>query len=207
MTSHVLEAPLDSSLLESIRTDIKADAFAQGILDHIVEKRASCSRSTNDRKDYHLFTWYDGLLFRSNQLYIPDGSCRLQVLQHCHDSAMVGHYGVHKTLELVTRNYWWPDLRIYIEDYIRTCDICCRSKIPRHHPYGLLQPLPIPEGPWKSISLDFITDLPSSKGFDAILIVVDRWPIFFHARKPYVGERQPTSFYEKYSDYIVCLMI
>ena len=87
---------------------------------------------------------------------------------------MVGHFGVHKTLELVSRQYWWPHLRQFIEEYVCSCDTCCRSKSPRHRSYGLLQPLPIPENPWKSISLDFITDLPVSKGFDAILTVVDR---------------------------------
>jgi hypothetical protein len=60
-------------------------------------------------------------------------------------------------------------------DYVHTCDICSGSKISRHRPYGLLQPLPIPVGPWKSISLDFITDLPPSKGYDAILTVVNRF--------------------------------
>ena len=69
MITHVFEAPLDSSLLESIRTDIKVDAFAQDILDHIIENHASCSRLTNDRKDYDQFTWHDGLLFLYNQLY------------------------------------------------------------------------------------------------------------------------------------------
>ena len=125
MTAHVFEAPLDSSLLESIRKDLEFDAYAQDILDHIVQSRSSCSQSTNNRKDYGKFSSHDGLLFRNNQLYIPEGSSRLQVLQHCHDLPMAGHYGVHKTMELVTRKYWWPDLRNYIEDYIKTCDICC----------------------------------------------------------------------------------
>ena len=61
-------------------------------------------------------------------------------------------------------------------DYVRRC----RSKKPRHHPYGLLQPMPIPESPWKSISLDFIMDLPPSKGFDSILTVVDRFTKMVH---------------------------
>ena len=39
----------------------------------------------------------------------------------------------------------------------------------------LLEPLPIPSKPWQSIALDFIRDLPVSKGFNAILIVVDRY--------------------------------
>ena len=73
-----------------------------------------------------------------------------------------------------------------VEDYVRTCDTCCRAKMPRHHPYGLLQPLPVPYGPWKSISIDFIIDLPSSKGYDAILIVwtsLRKWHIFFHVER------------------------
>ena len=44
----------------------------------------------------------------------------------------------------------------------------------------MLQPLAIPLGPWKSISLDFITDLSPSKGVDAILTVVDRFTKLAH---------------------------
>jgi hypothetical protein len=47
-------------------------------------------------------------------------------------------------------------------------------KMPRHQPYGLLHPLPIPNWPWQSISLDFIFDLLVSNGFDTILTIVDR---------------------------------
>ena len=61
-----------------------------------------------------------------------------------------------------------------VKEFVTTCDICSRSKIPRHRPYGLLQPLEIPKKPWASISMDFIVDLPPSKGFDSIFVVVDR---------------------------------
>ena len=49
-----------------------------------------------------------------------------------------------------------------------------RSKPQRHKPYGSLKQLPIPEWPWNSISMDFIEKLPSSSGFDTILVIVDR---------------------------------
>ena len=104
---------------------------------------------------------------------MPDGPSRLQVLQQCHDTPMAGHFGIHKNFALISRRYWWPRLRHFVTNYVRSCDKCCRSKKPRHHPYGLLQPMPIPKSPWKSFSLDFITDLPPSSGFDAILMVVD----------------------------------
>ena len=71
-------------------------------------------------------------------------------------------------------------MRRFVEDYVRTCDTCCRAKMPRHHPYGLLEPLPIQGKPWQSISLDFITNLPDSKGFNAILTVVDRYTKMAH---------------------------
>ena len=72
-------------------------------------------------------------------------------------------------------------MRRFVEDYVRTCDTCCRAKMPRKHPYGLLEPLPLPSKPWQSISLDFITDLPVSKGFDAILTIVDRYTKMAHS--------------------------
>ena len=63
MATHVFEAPTDSNLLETIRTEIQTDSFAQDILDHIVTGRASCSESKSSRFDYSKFKWYDGLLF------------------------------------------------------------------------------------------------------------------------------------------------
>jgi len=41
-------------------------------------------------------------------------------------------------------------------------------------PPGLLQPLHIPSHKWSEIFMDFITDLPISKGKDSIFVTVDR---------------------------------
>lgn len=43
----------------------------------------------------------------------------------------------------------------------------------RGEPLGLLRPLTTPSRPWSVVSMDFITDLPPSKGKDTILVVVD----------------------------------
>jgi hypothetical protein len=48
------------------------------------------------------------------------------------------------------------------------------------HPTGLLQSLPISEHKWESISMDFITGLPTTQGKDCIFIVVDRLTKFTH---------------------------
>ena len=39
-------------------------------------------------------------------------------------------------------------------------------------------PISIPKGPWKSITMDFITDLPVIENFDSVLVVVDRFTKF-----------------------------
>ncbi len=60
-----------------------------------------------------------------------------------------------------------------IQEYVKSCDTCVRSKAPRHCPFGLLRPLSIPNRPWGSTTMDFITDLPTIKAKDSILVVVD----------------------------------
>ena len=65
-------------------------------------------------------------------------------------------------------------MRETIKRYVKNCDTCQRSKAVRHAPYGLLQPNEVPDQPWRSITMDFITDLPESDGYDTILVVIDR---------------------------------
>jgi hypothetical protein len=62
-----------------------------------------------------------------------------------------------------------------VEDFVKTCDLCQRNKTPNQLSFGLLQPLPIPNKKWVSISMDLITQLPKTKsGYDAIVTFVDR---------------------------------
>ena len=71
-------------------------------------------------------------------------------------------------------------------------------------PYGLLQPLPILEKPWSSISMDFIVDLPESKTFDSIFVVVDRltkMAYFVPCNKSVTGEEAARLFLENVYKY------
>ena len=39
----------------------------------------------------------------------------------------------------------------------------------------MLAPNQVPKHPWQYISIDLITELPTSQGYDAILVIVDRF--------------------------------
>ena len=121
----------------------------------------------------------NGLWFRGSQVCVPpDDTVRQEILRNKHNMPLAGHSGVAKTYDLISRNYYWPKMRQDTLSYVRSCDICQRTKGPQHLPHGYLQPLPIPETPWTSISMDFVVKLPQStvgeQHFDSILVVVDR---------------------------------
>jgi len=59
--------------------------------------------------------------------------------------------------------------------YIAGCDLCQRTKPHREKPRNPLHPHEIPSQPWEHISIDLITGLPESNGFNAILVIVDRF--------------------------------
>ena len=61
-----------------------------------------------------------------------------------------------------------------VKKYVAGCDVCQRMKNQPRQPYGPLIPNPVPAGPWEVISMDLITQLPESDGFNAIMVVVDR---------------------------------
>jgi hypothetical protein len=59
------------------------------------------------------------------------------------------------------------------EKYVKTCLTCQQNRVVNKKQAGLLRPLPIPKGPWESVSMDFMVSLPPSRGFDVIMVVVD----------------------------------
>ena len=113
-------------------------------------------------KSVRAVEWWetDGLLQFRGKIYVPlDPDLRRRIVTQHHDTKIVGHPGRWKTLELVSRNYWWPQMSRYIGQYSKTCDLCLRTKTQRRQPMGKLQPLPVLEVQWDMVSIDFVMEL------------------------------------------------
>ena len=116
----------------------------------------------------------DGSILFRNLVYVPvDRNLRADVIAHHHDTRMSGHYGENKTIERITRNYWWPTLRKDVKQYIRGCETCQRTKSRRVPLKTPLHPFDPPSQPWEVITLDLVGPLPESQGYNAILTIVD----------------------------------
>src|SRR5258705_2633835 len=126
--------------------------------------------------------WRDdatGLVMKDDKVYVP-ATCRAEVVRQHHDVPIAGHPGQWRTLELVRRSFWWKGMTAYVGRYVRSCDLCQRTKIFPAKPLGKLTPNEIPERPWQVISTDLITQLPDSQGYDSILVGVDRFSKMTH---------------------------
>ncbi|KAK3568230.1 hypothetical protein QTP86_002017 [Hemibagrus guttatus] len=100
---------------------------------------------------------------------------RTPLIHSTHTSLGTGHLGVNETLSLLKDHFWWPNMASDVRRYVQGCRDCAMSKSPRHLPSGKLLPLPIPNHPWSHLGVDFITDLPVSKYYTCLFVVVDRF--------------------------------
>lgn len=116
------------------------------------------------------YTIRDGWLYKLNQLCVPQSDDHLILIREAHSASW--HFGIAKTILNLQRHFYSPALPKKVEKFIRACSLCSQCK-PSNHKHGLYQPLPIPSRPWESISMDFLSGLPTTfHKHEAISVVV-----------------------------------
>jgi hypothetical protein len=148
-----------------------------GVLNTIVDllsRRSDLNKGVNSDLPRVLLP---NTLFSARKIHLDDDlELRRQVLRNLHDSPFAGHPGISNTWELVRESYEGPQLRQFIEDYVKGCAQCQESKTNIHRSKAPLQRFDtdVEAGPFQKISMDLITDLPLSQGYDSILTIVDQ---------------------------------
>jgi len=75
----------------------------------------------------------DEMVTYERRIYIPDSTAlKLKVAHQCHDAKVPEHFGRVKTLDLMKRNYYWPNIEEWVRNYTRTCDAWQRNRTARH---------------------------------------------------------------------------
>jgi Integrase zinc binding domain len=95
-------------------------------------------------------------------------------MYHDHESA--SHPGIFNTYASIARDYWWPDMKRFVVQYVKGCAVCQSTKPNTVRPKVPIYPITVDKGhayPFQTISWDLITDLPKNGDCDSVLTIVD----------------------------------
>lgn len=115
--------------------------------------------------EHSIWWWRD-------KLYVP-AAFRVYLISKMHGDPASGHWGVFRTLDLLTRTFSWPGVRADVLRFTASCARCQQIRVDHRKPQGELVPLPVPDCPWSTLGVDFIVKLPASNGFDSVLVFID----------------------------------
>jgi hypothetical protein len=176
------------SLAQRVRFFVKKASMKHDKENESVERHDSIKRDDVEsniiRKKVNLdfsFKWNikNDLLRWENKWYIFSNLLKRELLKQNHDDSYVDHFEHEKTLNLLKRKYFWNNMNKDVKKYVDSCSICHRIKLVKHKSHDLLQILSISKNSRQDWTMNFITDLSSSKHrdivYDSILMIIDRY--------------------------------
>ncbi|KAF8752408.1 Reverse transcriptase (RNA-dependent DNA polymerase) [Rhizoctonia solani] len=160
----------EKELQRQIELSLDQDKSLEEILQFLQNEPKALPSIKRAFRDYKMEA---GLLFYQGRIVVPDvGTLRTDLLCIFHDSPLAGHPGRQRTLELVSRNYYWPGIRADTYWHVDSCETCQRIRKPKYESIPP-QPLELPSRPWQHVLYDMIVDLPKDGNSDSILVIVD----------------------------------
>ena len=99
----------DATLVERIKVALTDDEMTSSYQSLLKTGRREFGKTMQE------WNFEDGLLLHRGKIYVPqDHTLRMDLIHAHHDSTLAGHPGRWKTLELVSRNYWWSGMSMEI---------------------------------------------------------------------------------------------
>jgi transposase InsO family protein len=123
-----------------------------------------------------------GLTPTRGRVYIPnDGELRVEIIKLFHNNVTCGHRDADGTYMHVAEDYYFPNMHRVVQQVVKNCEDCQRTKYITKSMSGLHQPLEAPPPqPWQNIATDFVCglvesiDTISGATYNKIQIYVDR---------------------------------
>ena len=159
---------IDTALVGKITSSSSSDPLVVSALQSLLA--GSPLFPCSSLADWH---FSNSLLYFKNHLYIP-AAVRHDLVSSVHSSPTASHGGFFCTYTLLSWDYWWPGMSSFIHCFIASCALCQQMKVNTHPTIPALSPLSSTcSCPFQQLSVDLITNLPPSTGFDSLLVVVD----------------------------------
>jgi transposase InsO family protein len=167
---------------EQLATATEADELMHDVIKYVIDGWPSSRQSVPaavrlffDRQTELSVAYHGRCLLRDQRVVVP-ASLQHAILELAHE----GHPGIVRMKQRCRESVWWPGIDNDIERYVRQCSACILSgKSVRPTP-GPLQPVPLPAGPWRKLSLDIAGEFVAAPANRKYLIVAvdyySRWP-------------------------------
>ena len=105
-------------ILEKIKDSVARDNEVIKAVEEMKKAGVKMLRDEEWREEY-------GLMLKEGKVYVPkDEALRVEIIRLHHNTLMGGYGGQWKTMELVTRNFWWLGATREIKQYMEGYNAC-----------------------------------------------------------------------------------
>ena len=159
---------IDTTLVDKLTSSTTSDPLVLDTLRSLSVGSPLFPRSS--LSDWH---FSNSCLYFKNHLYIPPNAHH-DLVTAVHSSLASGHGGLFHTYSLLSQDYWWQGMSSFVHCFISGCTLCQQMKVNTHPTVPALSPIPSScTCPFQQLSIDLITDLPPSNGYNSLMVVVD----------------------------------
>ena len=132
-----------------------------------------------DKSDYKDYFMKGDILYKlvddCELIVLPKGM-RSEIIRNAHER---GHFSIKKTKELISKEYFIPNLEERIQKQISNCIPCIITNRKRGKQEGELNPIPKDDTPLRTYHIDFLGPLQSTcKLYNHIFAVIDSFTKF-----------------------------
>ena len=145
------QAGIDPVPYDSLQKKVEKDQETQ-------ESQERLRRWTNT----HQLTKINSIWWKDNRLVVAgDNNLKRGVISLFHDTPAAGHPRISKTYKIAMKDFWWPNMKQDVEQYVKGCAACQANKVNTRPLKPTMIPItPEHHLPLQTVAMDFITKLP-----------------------------------------------
>ncbi|KAJ8914143.1 hypothetical protein NQ315_016221 [Exocentrus adspersus] len=168
--NHVLICSIQVDLPSQSEKDIREGQLEDPALKQIINDLENIANEERNQKWINRgYFLHKGILYRYTddqededaKLVIPSKEIK-NILYAYHDKPTAGHYGIDKTMNQISRRYYWNKMRQDIAKHVTACLACQRYKISNKKPAGLMQTHVVNQR-FEVLAVDLFGPLPQSE--------------------------------------------
>ena len=127
-----------------------------------------------DKTDYSIKD--DGGLYYKSRLCVSNvQELKKKLMYESHNTVFTMHPGGNKMYPDLKQYYGWRGMKKDIVEYVSKCLTCQQVKVEHQVPSCLLNPIPVPQWKWDSITMDFVSGFSlTQRKHDLVWVIVDR---------------------------------